>query len=149
MLHDLLNTTLFPIDEAGRLFISPAIVNWDPIHAAGVRVIIDLEGDLDCGVPTRPGGMLYIYQPIFDEHLPDLPMLHATARLGAELIRHGHRVLSHCGMGFNRSALMAGVILVELGVDGRAAVERLRQQRPGALFNDEFAQYLGSLEARR
>jgi len=27
MLHDLLNTTLFPIDEAGHLFISPAIVN--------------------------------------------------------------------------------------------------------------------------
>jgi protein-tyrosine phosphatase len=149
MLDDLLTTTLFPIDDGGQLFISPAIIEWDPIMAAAIRVVIDLEGDLDHGVSTRPGQMLYIYQPIFDEQLPDLAMLHAVGRLGADLIRGGHRVLAHCGMGFNRSALVAGVILVELGMPGANAVARLRERRPGALYNDIFAEYLASLPANR
>jgi protein-tyrosine phosphatase len=48
-------------------------------------------------------------------------------------------------MGFNRSALVAGLILTELGFDGAAAVERLRARRPGALYNEQFAEYLASI----
>ena len=47
-------------------------------------------------------------------------------------------------MGFNRSALVAGLILVELGVPGPQVVERLQSRRPGALFNDRFADFLRS-----
>jgi protein-tyrosine phosphatase len=47
-------------------------------------------------------------------------------------------------MGFNRSALVAGLILCELGYTGPDAVSRLRARRPGALFNDTFADYLKS-----
>ena len=68
--------------------------------------------------------------------------------MGAHLIRSGHRVLSHCGMGFNRSALVAGRILYHLGVPGAEIVERLRERRPGALFNEVFAEHLKSLPAR-
>jgi hypothetical protein len=50
-------------------------------------------------------------------------------------------------MGYNRSALMAGLILVELGMPGAQAVERLRSRRAGALYNDGFAVFLESLEA--
>lgn len=148
MLNDLLTTTLFPVDDDGNLFISPAITDWTPIDTAGIQTVIDLEGGLDQGVCTRPGHILYIYHPIFDEALPDLAPFHAVARLAADLIRQRRKVLSHCGLGLNRSALMAGVILNELGMPGSVAVERLRERRPGALFNDQFAQYLGSLPAR-
>jgi protein-tyrosine phosphatase len=48
-------------------------------------------------------------------------------------------------MGFNRSALLAGLILTELGMSGADAVNRLRERRPGALFNERFAAYLGTL----
>jgi hypothetical protein len=48
-------------------------------------------------------------------------------------------------MGFNRSALVAGLILVRLGVSGPDAVCRLRSCRPGALFNEIFAAHLDSL----
>ena len=54
--------------------------------------------------------------------------MQALAMLGAHLIRNGQKVLAHCGMGFNRSALLAGLILTELGVDGLTAVERLRER---------------------
>jgi len=118
MLDDFLTTTLFQVDDDGRLFISPAIRDWSVLTRQDVDTVIDLEGDLDEGVPTAPDGCLYIYFPIYDEDLPSLPKLHGIARLGASLVREGHCVLSHCGMGLNRSALVAGLILTELGMPG-------------------------------
>ena len=136
---------LFQVDNDGLLFISPAIDDWDVLTQHEVDTVIDLDGDLDCGVPTCPNQWLYIYFPIFDEDLPNLSKLHAVGDLGATLIRSGHRVLSHCGMGFNRSALVAGIILHKLGMSGPDIVRQLRDRRAGALFNDCFAQYLESL----
>jgi protein-tyrosine phosphatase len=136
---------LFQVDDRGNLFISPAISDWDVLVRHNVDTIIDLDGDVDSGVPTMPNQCLYIYFPIYDEDLPNLAKLHALGKLGANIIKSGQRVLSHCGMGFNRSALVAGVILHELGMSGPDIVERLRSRRPGALFNNVFAAYVESL----
>lgn len=133
---------LFALDEARRLFLSPAIDNWSALEAAGISTVIDLEGGLDHGVPTRSNHLLYVYFPIEDAGLPDLARLHAVAALGAHLVTAEHTVLSHCGMGYNRSALVAGLILTYLGWSGADAVTLLRRKRPGALFNETFATYL-------
>jgi protein-tyrosine phosphatase len=135
----------FCIDEAGCLFISPRIDDWQFLEEHDISTVIDLEGGLDDGVPSAPNHVLYLYYPIFDEDLPDLDKLKAVARLGSSLIQAGHKVLSHCGMGFNRSALVAGLILVHLGLSGEEAYQLLRSKRPGALFNEVFANYLRSL----
>src|SRR6185369_5950553 len=137
---------LFQVDDDGHLYISPAITDWDVLANHGVDTIIDMDGDVDSGVPTVPNHCLYIYFPIWDEDLPNLKKLDAIGNLGASIVSSGHRVLSHCGMGFNRSALVAGVILNKLGMPGPAIVERLRERRPGALFNDNFAAYIESLQ---
>jgi len=136
---------LFQVDDAGYLFISPAIDDWSLLASRQIDTIFDLEGGLDAGVPTVPDQCLYVYFPIYDDALPSTSKLSGLAILGASLIQDGHRVLSHCGMGFNRSALLAGLILHRLGMSGPAAVERLRQRRPGALFNQRFVNYLLSL----
>ena len=140
---------IFQIDDEARLFISPVIEDWATLADHRIDVVIDMEGGLDECIPTLPGSCLYVYFPIYDEELPDPARLEAVAMMGAHLIRSGHRVLSHCGMGFNRSALVAGRILHHLGgMSGAAVVDRLRERRPGALFNDVFAEHLGSLPAR-
>jgi protein-tyrosine phosphatase len=136
------------INAEGTIFLSPNIDDWDPIEERQISAVIDMDGDLDIGVPVVPNHMLYIYFPIFDEDLPDLSKLHAIARLGASLVKSGHRVLSHCGLGLNRSALMSGLILVYLGMNGKDTIELLRQKRPGALFNDQFAEYLESIDPK-
>lgn len=143
MIHEIV-----PIDDAGRLFLSGSIEDWRPVHDQGITVVIDLEGDIDHGVPTAADQLLYVYLPIHDGDMPNRDRLHAVARLGAELIGKGHRVLSHCGMGLNRSALVAGVILMLQGMTGAQAVERLRARRPGALFNETFAQHLLGLSRK-
>ena len=142
---------VFRIDDDGRLFISAAIDEWDSVRAHEIDVVIDLEGGLDNGIPTVPNHCMYIYFPIDDdnEQLPNLIKLRAIARMAAGLISEGHRVLSHCGMGFNRSALMAGLILVELGIPGPQAVALLRERRAGALYNEMFAAFLEAIECQR
>jgi protein-tyrosine phosphatase len=135
------------LDDAGCLYLSPKIEDWRYVEEHGITVVLDLEGGIDHGIPTIPNHVLYIYFPIYDEELPDMAKLHAVARMAASLVAAGQRVLSHCGMGFNRSALLAGLILVYMGVEGKDAVELLRGRRPGALFNQIFADYLGSLPA--
>ncbi len=136
---------LISLDDDERLFISPAIEDWHPIFEKQITVVIDLEGELDIGVSTVPNQLMYIYFPILDEGLPDLVKLNSLAQLGASLVKQGHKVLSHCGMGYNRSALVAGLILTHLGMDGVSAVQLLREKRAGALFNENFAAYLSSV----
>lgn len=135
----------YRVDDEGKLFISPAIREWTPLADLGIDTVIDMDAGLDECIPTTPEGCLYIYFPIYDEELPTMTRLDAVGTLGAQLIRSGHRVLSHCGMGFNRSALVAGVILNKLGVPGAEIVARIRERRPGALFNNVFANYLATL----
>jgi hypothetical protein len=138
-------STLYQIDDEGHLFISPVIKDWRIVSSYGIDTVIDLEGGLDECIPTCPNTCLYVYFPIFDEQLPSPAKLDAVVNLGAHLVGTGHRVLSHCGMGFNRSALIAGLILHRLGMPGERVVERLRERRPGALFNDVFAEHLRTL----
>ncbi len=130
------------VDDDGKLFLSAAITDWKPILDRGIDTVVDLEGDIDHGVPTDVDRFLYIYLPIHDGEMPDLDRLHAVARMCATLIKRGDRVLSHCGMGLNRSALMAGLILRYLGMDAKTAVEQLQARRPGALYNVVFRDYL-------
>ena len=134
---------LYPIDDQGRIFISPDIDNWQPILDLDIRVIIDLDDNLDIGVPEVPNQMLYIYYPIDDmPELPDLDKLLNIARMGAQLVHQGYKLLAHCGMGHNRSALMAGLILRYLGMSGDEVVRLLREKRQGALYNKAFAEYV-------
>jgi len=130
------------IDDDGKLFLSAAIENWQPIIDRGIDTVIDLEGGIDHGVPTDANKFLYVYLPIQDGELPDLDRLHAVAKLGAELVRRGDRVLAHCGMGLNRSALMVALILRYLGMAAEDCVKRCQDRRPGALYNKIFADYL-------
>jgi protein-tyrosine phosphatase len=140
---------LFQVDDDARLFISPAIEDWASLARYEIDTVIDLEGQLDTCIPSLTNHCLYIYFPIDDdnEQLPNMIKLRAIARLGASLVAEGHRVLSHCGMGYNRSAFVAGLIMVELGMAGPDVVVRLRERRPGALFNDGFAACLEALAA--
>jgi protein-tyrosine phosphatase len=133
---------IFQIDEKGLLFIAPDIDEWVHIAKNDIHVIFDLDDDLDIGVPEIPDQLLYIYFPFEDKELPNLAKLHENARLGASLIQQGYRVLCHCGMGHNRSALLAGLILTYLGMTGEDAVELIRSRRRGALYNKNYAAYL-------
>ena len=141
-------TELFQVDEAKLLFVSPEILDWRPLTDRRIQLVIDLEGALDCGVPTIPNNLIYTYFPFEDSRLPDLVKLQALGRLAAEMIRNERAVLIHCAMGLNRSPLMAGVAMTYLGLSGAEAVRILQEKRPGALYNPVYADFLRALPAQ-
>jgi protein-tyrosine phosphatase len=104
-----------------------------------------MDGDVDPGVPEAPNQILYLYYPIRDEELPCTRKLHAVGRLVADLVRARHVALVHCRMGFNRSNLVIATALTYLGMSGEEAVTHLQRVRPGALYNEAFADYLKGL----
>ena len=136
-----------PIDDQQRLFVSEAIDDWDRLLEMAISVVVDLEGTVDAGIPSRPGGILYLYFPFQDDALPDADVLAASAEYVSQLVRAGRRVLVHCGLGLNRSPLLAGLVLHQLGWSGEDAVARLRERRPGALYNELYCDYLRALGA--
>jgi protein-tyrosine phosphatase len=140
---------IIQIENFGKLYISIDQEDWSMVIDHQITVLIDLDREVDRGVPVLYDQIIYIYFPILDEDLPNLARLHAVARMAAELCQQGQSVLAHCLMGLNRSGLMLGVILTYLGMTGEAALNLLRARRPGALFNEVFAEYLRSLPANK
>jgi len=136
------------VNAEGTLFVSGEIDDWEPLRRAKVDTIVDMDGDIDKGVPQSPNEILYVYYPILDEELPDCDKLQAVGRLVAELVRTRHVVLVHCRMGFNRSNLVIATALTYLGMSGAQALAHLQKVRPGALYNENFARYVCGLEAR-
>jgi hypothetical protein len=61
-----------------------------------------------------------------------------------ELAHHERpaRLMVMCKQGFNRSALMAGLILKELGAAPEDVIAAIRTARPGALTNQTFVRLL-------
>ncbi len=135
-----------PVDRERRLFVSSRIDDWSSIAAHGITVVVDLEADVDAGVPSGDGTLLYLYYPFEDESVPDPTMIQPLAAFLAQLYRGGHRVLVHCSMGLNRSPLIAGVVLHQLGWNGCDVVAHVRSCRPGALFNEHYSAYLEALD---
>jgi protein-tyrosine phosphatase len=64
-------------------------------------------------------------------------MIYNTASRVARRIRHGQRVLVTCHQGRNRSGVIAGLALVELGLPGDRAAGRIQRLRNG-LANPYF-----------
>ena len=140
---------IVPVNPAGTLFVSGEVEDWPALRERGIDTIVDMDGDVDPGLPEAPNSILYVYHPILDEDLPDLTKIEALGRLVADLVSEDHRVLVHCRMGFNRSMLVIATALTYLGLTGAQALAHLRERRPGALFNETFAAHVQALPARR
>jgi hypothetical protein len=140
---------LVAINAEGSLFVSGDIDDWPAVRERRIDTIVDMDGSVDPGLPQATNEILYVYFPIFDEDLPSLPKLEALGRMVADLVAADHRVLVHCRMGFNRSVLVIATALTYLGLSGAPAVEHVRGLRPGALFNEVFAEHVRTLPARR
>lgn len=107
----------------------------------GFDAIFDLCGwNRRDGVEDRP----YVFFQIDDVPWIDDPdVIDDLAVSIAALVRGGKQVVVNCAAGRNRSGLLVGRALIELGSSGREAIELVRAARgPHALSNHEFARWL-------
>lgn len=103
-------------------------------------LVIDCAGDLSDGHRESAGSWLSCVFADLEVHPSQIDRIGATARKAAQILRAGNskEVYVFCQYGMNRSGLVSGLVLRELGVDAEEAVVRIRTARPGALSNLTF-----------
>ena len=95
--------------------------------------------------PPMPGYTV-MNVPLDDGPPPDRGTrlrIRRAAREIADRVRWGQRVLVTCWQGRNRSGVLAGLAMVDLGVPPRVAVDRIRTLRDG-LMNEHFRAMVAS-----
>jgi ADP-ribosyl-[dinitrogen reductase] hydrolase len=114
-----------------------------------VSLIEDYEFEL-LGVPELPAmtrnlGIRWFHLSIVDVGIPDGRFEVEWETAGKELRRiltDGGRIVLHCRGGLDRNGTIAARLLVEFGIDPRAAIAKVRQARPGAIQTKEQEEYL-------
>lgn len=118
------------------------------LAGAGVELLVSAltDGELaelrltgEAGA-ARAAGLDFVRYPIPDVSLPPLMAaeLALSARL-AEEVRAGRFVVTHCRAGIGRSSMLAGTVLVRLGLTPSQAWQRIRAAR-GLPVPDNSAQ---------
>ena len=103
--------------------------------------VIDVAGEMPAPYRLVAGRWFVRVFPDLDGEIPILPRLRALAAEVARDLRTNEgpaRLLVMCHHGMNRSGLMTGLVLRELGVSGPEAVARIVTARPGSLSNRAF-----------
>lgn len=94
----------------------------------------------------EPQGAVEHYEALFYDSNLDIEAIEkatAAADWATDRLVQGDRVLVRCQAGLNRSSLVAGLVLKNLGYTGQEAVDMIRKARsPWALCNDDFVRFL-------
>ncbi|MDI1459558.1 tyrosine protein phosphatase [Catellatospora sp. KI3] len=132
-------------DKPGRIAMMPRparnvrldddLARLRSVHGVDVLVCalpddeLELLGIPDEGDAVRRAGIRFEHFPIGDHDVPEFWSYHAlTARLAAD-VTAGAYVVAHCWAGIGRSALIAGGILIQLGMPAQQAVDQLVEGR--------------------
>lgn len=79
----------------------------------------------------------------------DLPIWQEAARIVAERVAAGKKVLVTCMAGLNRSGMVTALALHQItGWSGADIVEHVQASREMALCNETFAKYIASLPSK-
>ncbi|GAA2778290.1 protein-tyrosine phosphatase family protein [Streptomyces showdoensis] len=124
--------------------------HWRDVSGVSRPAVVGSEFDLVISLFTRPG---HGPDPAVEHHVADTPdgpltaaQIHKVqdlALVAAQAVRDGRSVLVRCNAGYNRSGLVVGQALIELGQEAEAAIGVIRRKRsPWALNNPVFEQYL-------
>lgn len=113
--------------------------------------VIDAAGDMPPDLRRATG----VWLPCVFADLDSVPLhidrIHATVRRAADAMRAPGQtpeaVYSVCQYGMNRSGLLAGLLLCELGMGGGEAVSLIRSKRPGSLSNQAFERIIRRAQA--
>lgn len=96
-------------------------------------------------------GLEWWHLPVIDGTAPGSRFETEWQSAGPALHRHldaDGRIVLHCQAGMGRSGALAARLLVERGLDPRAAILAVRRARPGAIENDEQVRWVLACDSR-
>lgn len=122
----------------------PLVTDLEALRDQGARGLVTLveERELSMlGVHSlrqcvEALGMRWWHLPVRDMQTPDPHFEKLWTNAGRELremLAHGSSFAVHCRGGLGRTGMIVARLLVELGSEPQAAIERVRRVRPGAI----------------
>ena len=119
-------------------------IDLDAIADWGARLVLTLVEPAELvalkvpnlGQEVERRGMSWRHLPIVDYSVPDAAFEQAWLVDGSEIrtfLRDGRDVVVHCKGGLGRAGMIAGRLLVELGMPPDDAIRMVRRARQGAI----------------
>jgi len=119
------------------------------VRDQGIDTIVTLtETPLD-GDLAAPLGFETVHIPIPDRTAPTAEQIDAFVAFVDERLAGGHRVLVHCLGGYGRTGTMLACYLVHCGCPAQAAIEEIREKRPGSVEPGEQERAVVEYEERQ
>ncbi len=119
------------IDETLWMGARPRPTDLHALHREGVRLIINLCEEFRGHLSTMGAlGQVHLHLPCLDRRPPPARALHKALEAIAQEKAQGGKVYVHCRAGKGRSALVALMYLIELGLSPEEADRKLRALRP-------------------
>lgn len=107
-----------------------------------------LLGVPDLGEAIQEQGLEWFHAPIRDFSAPGSAFEHAWTEAGPAVrtqLLEGRRIFIHCRAGLGRTGTLAARLRVEFGESPEAAIDAVRQARPGTVENAEQRDYILNL----
>lgn len=142
--YDIYEGVLF---QRGKMHRFPLEVKQEFVKQLSITAVVGLAGNEDPDFKNNMIVGIYQYFGIPDNKLTDrtINILDKFARKLSDHILEGGVVLTHCNAGRNRSGLLNAMIIMNLiGCAGSEAIEIVRRERPNALANEHFVNFLDS-----
>jgi protein-tyrosine phosphatase len=141
-LHEILPGKLY---QRGEFKDFPLLDKLHVFEVNQIHLVANLIKNKDHELAEK---VAYFHYPIPDNKLSekDKEILLKAAKSFADSIAFGNAALVHCHAGRNRSALFSALICMSyLEINGKEAIELLREKRPNSLANEHFVKFLEEL----
>lgn len=120
---------------------------WGATHV--VTLIEEFEFETlqvpELGNMVASKNMFWHHLPIVDGQPPDQRFLDAWPAIATSLVnalKSGQLILVHCRGGLGRAGTVASILLIELGVPPRDAIDQVRLAKPGAIETNDQERFI-------
>jgi atypical dual specificity phosphatase len=115
----------------------------------GISVLVNLHEQAHGPSRLAPYGLTEVHLPVVDFTPPSPEQLEQGVAAIVQARAAGERVAVHCGGGLGRTGTLLACYLVQQGMEGEAAIDRVRAVRPGSVETAEQVAAVHAYAERR
>lgn len=103
----------------------------------GIDLVVSLTEDPIPRQWVNQAGLMSVHEPIADMTAPGLEQLHTIIETIQKAAESNMGVAVHCMAGKGRTGTVLAAYLVSKGIEPDAAIQQVREQRPGSVETPE------------